>query len=221
MSKYKIRITNLSIVKDESILLDSQNIDIKPSSISIIAGSSGSGKTSILRIINRLDEPSGGNILYNGVNIKDIDIIKLRKSIVLVPQIPTTFNNTVKDNLLIQSKLGITPYPSDDIIIKTLNICGLDKHYMDKNAENLSLGEKQRVCIARSIINKPDVLLLDEPTSSLDIQNSQAILKLITDLNNELGITIIMVTHKIEQSKMLSADYYTLNNKQLTQGIID
>ena len=98
-------------------------------------------------------------------------------------------------------------------------MCGLSENFINKNAQLLSLGEKQRVCIARSIINKPDVLLLDEPTSSLDFENSLSILHLINDLNKELGITIILVTHKIDEARYLNADYYTLSNGIINKGI--
>ena len=106
-------------------------------------------------------------------------------------------------------------------MIQTLELCGLSEQFLHKNAEELSVGEKQRVCIARSIINSPDVLLLDEPTSSLDKDNSVSILQLINNLNKELGITIILVTHKIEESKFLNGDYYTLSDGHIYKGLIN
>lgn len=210
MSNYKLELKNLSLVRGGSPVLNNINLKFKEGTKSLITGKSGSGKTSLLRLLNRLNDPSEGKIYYNGLDIKDMNVIDLRRQITLVPQIPIIFDKTVKDNITIQSKFGISPCPSLDQITKTLELCGLSQQFLDKDANQLSVGEKQRVCIARSIINKPDVLLLDEPTSSLDYDNSVSIYKLINNLNTELGITIIMVTHKIEESAVLNAEYYTL-----------
>lgn len=219
MNKLKLELKNVSYKQNQSIILNNFNLQLKSQSKSIIIGKSGSGKTSLLRLINRLEEPTEGSIYYNDININDINVLDLRKKITLVPQIPIVFDYTVQDNLTIQSSLGIAPYPATSTILRTLELCGLSEQFLHKNADDLSVGEKQRVCIARSIINSPDVLLLDEPTSSLDRDNSVSILQLINNLNKELGITIILVTHKIEESKFLNGDYYTLSGGHINDGL--
>ena len=221
MNKYKIVIKHISLDKNQSVILNDINLELNPQSKSVIAGKSGSGKTSLLRLINRLEEPTEGSIHYDGINIFDINVLELRKKITLVPQIPIVLDYTVQDNLTVQSKLGIAPYPATSTMIQTLELCELSEDFLHKNAEDLSVGEKQRVCIARSIINSPDVLLLDEPTSSLDKGNSVSILQLINNLNKELGITIILVTHKIEESKFLNGDFYTLSDGHIHRGLIN
>lgn len=215
----KFEIKDLSLSRNSSVIFNKINLTIANGSISIIAGKSGSGKTSLLRLLNRLEDPVSGSIYYKEKDLKEYDVLQLRKDISLVQQIPIIIGNSVKDNLLLQSTLTKQPYPSDETLITTLDMCGLSENFINKNAQLLSLGEKQRVCIARSIINKPDVLLLDEPTSSLDFENSLSILHLINDLNKELGITIILVTHKIDEARYLNADYYTLSNGIINKGI--
>ncbi len=215
----KFEINNLSLTRNSTLILNKINLSITNSTISIITGKSGSGKTSLLRLLNRLEDPVSGSIYYNGKDIKEYDVLKLRKEISLVQQVPIILSKSVRDNLLMQSKLAKKPYPSHETLTTTLDMCGLSENFINKDANHLSLGEKQRVCIARSIVNKPDVLLLDEPTSSLDFENSLSILKLISDLNKELGITIILVTHKIDEARYLNADYYTLSNGIINKGI--
>ena len=219
MYKLKIVLKNVGFKQNQSLILKDLNLNLKSQSKSIIIGKSGSGKTSLLRLINRLEEPTQGSIYYNDTNIKEINALDLRKKVTLVAQIPIVFDYTVQDNLTIQSKLGIAPYPATSTIIHTLELCGLSEQFIHKNTDDLSVGEKQRVCIARSIINSPDVLLLDEPTSSLDRDNSISILQMINNLNKELGITIVLVTHKIEESKFLRGDYYTLSDGHINEGL--
>ncbi len=215
----KIKIKNVSLTKNNHTILSDINLEIKNKSKSVITGKSGSGKTSLLRLINRLEEPSSGSIYYNGTDIKQYDTLNLRTHVSLVLQIPIVLGDTVREDLLIQSNLDISPSPSTEKLVETLELCGLSEQFLNKKSDNLSIGEKQRLCIARSIINKPDLILLDEPSSSLDKDNSYSILQMINNLNKELGITIIMVTHKIDETTHLNADYYTLSDGHISRGL--
>ena len=109
MNKYKIVIKHIGLNKNQSVIFNDINLELSPQSKSVIAGKSGSGKTSLLRLINRLEEPTEGSIYYDGVNIIDINVLELRKKVTLVSQIPIVLDYTVQDNLTVQSKLGITP----------------------------------------------------------------------------------------------------------------
>jgi len=145
-----------------------------------IIGPSGSGKTSFLRLLNRLDEPSEGEILYQNKPLNSFKPTELRKNISLLFQEPYLFPGTVKSNLE-YCEAGCT---ESDIKFH-LERVGLKADFTKTDVSELSVGERQRVAIARSLILKPEVLLLDEPTASLDPSSSQTIEQLILSLYRE------------------------------------
>ncbi len=215
MNNYILQFKNISINRNGVYLLESIDLKLQALSLNIIKGKSGSGKTSFLRLINRLDEPTEGIIYFNDLSINTYSIVELRTSISMVFQIPITFDGTVRDNLLIQSNLGLYQQPSFEHLCYILDLCSLSRDYLERTASDLSVGEKQRLNIARSIIHKPKLLLLDEPTSALDNDNSQNIIDTIKMLNKDLGITILIATHKLHESDSLQADIYELKDRTI------
>ncbi len=168
-----------------------------------IIGPSGAGKTSLLRLLNRLDSPTEGEILYQNNPLESFPTTQLRKDISLIFQEPYLFPGTVGSNLEF-SKSDCT----EEGIKFHLEQVGLDPQFSGKDVSELSAGEKQRVAIARSLILKPEVLLLDEPTAALDPTSSRTIEQLILSLMDEFGLTVIMITHNPEQAKRMGG--YTL-----------
>ena len=167
-------------------------------SVSIL-GPSGSGKSSILKLLNRLDDPDSGNILFNGKKHNTYDVTELRKRIALIWQTPIVFKETVRDEICFALKISKRDYKLDDNeLLDFGRKFGFDESFLEKNPQEMSVGEKQRLSLIRALILKPDVLLLDEPTSALDIHSKAKVSALIkTALNNSLK-GIIMVTHDIE-----------------------
>lgn len=166
-----------------------------------ILGPSGSGKSSLLRLINRLDERTGGSILFHNKNIVDFIPCELRCRIGYLFQIPYLFEGTVRDNI----KYGCSNL--DDEKIKSLvERTHLKPEMLDREVDNLSIGEKQRVAFARLLANNPEILLLDEPTSALDPTHTDAIENLIKEIVKDRQITALMVTHHPEQALRMSGE---------------
>lgn len=198
----------------DNTILDDINIKLPIGYIHTIIGPSGAGKSTLIKLINRLIDPTQGRILIDNKNIKEYDIIELRRKIGMVFQQPYLFDGTVSDNI----KYGPVLKGSKYVDLKHyLNIVGLDESYMDRKVDDLSGGEAQRISIARSLANEPDVLLLDEPTSALDPASTQVIEDLIIELKDKLNLTFIWITHNMEQAKRVGDYTIFINNGSLIE----
>ncbi|MGN0923400.1 methionine ABC transporter ATP-binding protein [Ectopseudomonas mendocina] len=168
-----------------------------------IIGHSGAGKSTLLRLINRLEEPSGGRIEIDGVDVTALDANGLRRFRQQVGMIFQHFNllssKTVADNIAMPLRLagelsGAEIYAR---VSELLTRVGLQDH-ANKYPAQLSGGQKQRVGIARALSTRPKILLCDEATSALDPQTTTAVLQLLAEINRELGLTIVLITHEMD-----------------------
>lgn len=197
-------------------IIDSFTFDFERGRIYTIVGPSGSGKTSLLRLFNRLDEKSAGELIYNGRSITAYHPTELRRKIALVFQVPYLFPGTVTSNLTYCHKENLS---SDTNPASTyLPLVGLDVNLADSDPEKLSVGQKQRVALARALVQEPDILLLDEPTSALDPGAVRTIEELIVELNQKLGVTIILVTHNFRQALRLDGTSLLLIEGRLIES---
>jgi putative ABC transport system ATP-binding protein len=213
MNKTKIELYNVEKTKNQIKILKDINLRFNSGKIHNLIGHSGAGKTTLLRLLNRMDEPSSGRIEYDGKDIKDIPVLELRRRIGMVFQIPVMFDGTVKNNLSIPYSLRTNSnHVNEEDLINALELAGLQNDFLERRASELSVGEKQRLTVARALINKPDVLLLDEPTSALDHFTGIKLLESIKELNEALGLTIIMVTHQLEYARILGGRVINLVN---------
>lgn len=204
MTRLKIELHKVGKTKNGEVILRDINLEFISGERHILLGPSGAGKTTLLRLLNRMEDPSSGEITYEGKNIKDIPVLELRRKVGMVFQIPVVFDGTVKENLMIPYRLGLITGNSDEKELENaLNLAGLQTDFLRRNASSLSVGEKQRLNVARALINKPEVLLLDEPTSALDPGSAMRLIHSIRELNEHLGLTVIMVTHQMEYAKLL------------------
>ncbi|HHW57817.1 MAG TPA: phosphate ABC transporter ATP-binding protein [Clostridia bacterium] len=188
-----------------------KNISVKfeGGAIHTIVGPSGAGKSTLIKLINRLIDPTHGSILIDDVDIKTIDVIDLRRRIGMVFQQPHLFEGTVKENI----EYGPMLKGEKNVNVEYyLSIVGLNSEYATRDVKNLSGGEQQRVSIARTLANNPETLLLDEPTSALDPTSTEIVEKLIFNLKEKMNLTIIWITHNMEQAKRIG-DYTALLNK--------
>src|SRR3972149_6939603 len=186
-------------IKDTKIktqILSRLDLKVQRGELVTIMGASGSGKTTLLRLINRLSEIDSGNILLNGEDIKDHDPMELRRSIGMVFQVPVVFKGSVRDNFIFGMKMWGTMIDIESLARDVI----IPNDLLDADAEQLSVGEKQRLCIARALANKPEILLLDEPTSSLDAVSAEKIEMLLLRLRSERNLTMLWVTHEREQA---------------------
>jgi putative ABC transport system ATP-binding protein len=171
-----------------------------PEGASCVAGPSGSGKSTLLRLLNRLADPAAGRVLYRGTDVRERDPLELRREVALVPQLPALLDGTVETNIRYAARLnGAHPEPA-----RLLDLAGLDSTYAERDASRLSVGEQQRAMLARALAVEPDVLLLDEPTSALDHAARGAVEETLRDLRHRLGISLVLVTHDLDQARRMS-----------------
>lgn len=172
-----------------------------PEGATAIAGPSGSGKSSLLRLLNRLADPEAGRITYRGRPIEEPDVLSLRRQVMLVPQLPALIPGTVADNLAYAARLA--EHPGVDVA-ESLRAAGLDQSYADRDAARLSVGEQQRAMLARALAVEPAVLLLDEPTSALDAAATAIVEEALLGLRRRRDLSLVLVTHDAEQAARLA-----------------
>jgi len=184
------------------MLVDDVSFALPAGRVVAITGPSGSGKTSLLRLLNRLDEPSSGTVYFEQADYKTIPPRLLRRKIGLVTQRPFLFPGTIAENL----RFG--PAQRGEVLSQAeidqlLQQVGLED-YSSRNVSNLSGGEAQRVSFARTLANSPVILLLDEPTSSLDEASRQEVELLIQRTVRDQHLTCVLVTHDVAQALRLA-----------------
>lgn len=185
----------------EATILDHITTTIPDHGITVVLGPSGAGKSTLLRLINRLEVPTSGTVRVRGEDVAALDPLILRRRVGMVFQRPTPFPGTVRDNLKVAA-----PQAFDRELTPILEQCGLPDEFLDRDIEGLSGGEAQRVCLARALAAGPEVLLMDEPTSSLDPENRLAIEDLAIALARD-GLPLIWVTHDLAQADRLAASH--------------
>ena len=187
---------------DDSQVLADLNLIIEEGSLVCLIGSSGCGKTTTLKMINRLIEPTEGEIYINGKNIIDIDKTKLRRSIGYVIQHHGLFPHmTVKENIEIIPKLEKVPLQEiEQRTNKLINLMELDDEYLNISPSNLSGGQQQRVGVARAMANNPKIILMDEPFSALDPITRSNLQDELIKLHKETNTTIVFVTHDMDEA---------------------
>jgi putative ABC transport system ATP-binding protein len=165
-----------------------------------IVGPSGVGKSTLLRLLNRLADPSAGTVRYRGRDLREHDVLALRREVGLVPQLPALLEGTVADNVLYGPRLA----KQDADVAGSLRLAGLDPAFDSRPADALSVGEQQRVMLARTLALQPSVLLLDEPTSALDDSTKAAVEATLRNLRERLGLSFVLVTHDLDQAARLA-----------------
>jgi putative ABC transport system ATP-binding protein len=171
-----------------------------PGGASCVAGPSGSGKSTLLRLLNRLADPDSGTVRYRGRDVPEYDPLVLRREVSLVPQLPAPLEGTVSDNVL----YGVRLMDGDADVPRFLELSGLDPSFASRDASQLSVGEQQRVMLARALALEPSVLLLDEPTSALDAGARDAVERTLSHLRDELDLSFVLVTHDLDQAGRLA-----------------
>lgn len=206
-----LKLKNINVFYGDKKILDNINIEFERNKITSIIGPSGCGKTTLLKTINKiiLEENNAqitGYMEFDGINSNNIPIEILRKNIGIVFQNPTPFPMSIYKNISYALKYyGCNKKHLENKIIdilKSVNLYDEVKDKLNTSALKLSGGQKQRLCLARSLTVEPNILLLDEPCSSLDIVNSEKIENILIKLKE--NYTIIIVTHNINQAKKIS-----------------
>lgn len=214
--EFILEFENVTKYYGADLVFSNVNLKIKKGDVIALTGKSGCGKSTLLKCINRLEHINDGKIKFKGIDISEISMVQLRQKIGMVFQDYNLFEHlTVLDNLII-GLIKIKKHSRDESIHEALNMLKkldlIDKK--DNYPNELSGGQKQRVAIARTLLMKPDIILLDEPTSALDKEMKDSVLNLIKKIVEE-DMTLIIVSHEEEFIKKVSDTIYNLNNNKL------
>src|SRR5258707_484625 len=196
-------------------LVSDVSVKVHSGELLAIAGSSGAGKSSFLRLLNRLDEPTSGAVSFEGVDYRQIAPRDLRRKVGMVMQRPFLFPGTVADNVRFGPWQRGEVLP-DETVDRLLLQVGLPD-FASRNVANLSGGEAQRVSLARALANSPKVLLLDEPTSALDDESKAGIEMLIQKIMRETRLTCVMVTHDVAQAARMAGRVMFLDHGRMVR----
>jgi putative ABC transport system ATP-binding protein len=201
------RFEDVTVSVDSTPILSGVSVTIPDGRIAVVAGASGSGKTSLLRLCNRLDVPTAGRVLFRGTDLAEVEPRSHRRRVGMVFQKPVLFPGTVRDNLL-----AAEPGAAEAEMKDALHQADLETGFLDRIGDDLSGGEAQRVCLARALMCSPEVLLMDEPTASLHPSAVTALEKTTADLYRDRSMGVVWVTHDLDQIRRLAGHLVILEN---------
>lgn len=212
-------LSHVSQERGGSRILHDLTLDVPCTAITALVGPSGAGKTSLLRLFNRLDDPTAGEVRFEGRPLTSYPVGTLRRRVGFVFQRPVMFPGTVADNLRVATELApetetTAPLPME----RVLAAVELSADYAGREAGRLSGGEQQRVGLARAIMTRPEVLLLDEPTAALDPEIADRLLATIARLPAEHGVSVVMVTHRLAEAREISTWTIMLERGRLVEA---
>ncbi len=211
-----LRTEHLGRTVSGKMLVEDANFELRKGEVLAITGPSGSGKSSLLRLLNRLDEPTSGTVFVEDTDYRKIEPRELRRKLGLVTQRPFLFPGTVADNLRFgPAQRG--QVLSSETVEQLLAQVGL-KDYSGRNVATLSGGEAQRVSVARTLANSPLALLLDEPTSALDETAKREVESAIQQVVRDHGLTCVIVTHDVRQALRLAGTALVLEQGRIARN---
>jgi len=193
---------HLSRTTAERVLVNGISVQVQPGEVLAVVGPSGAGKSSFLRLLNRLDEPTGGTVRLNGQDYRELAPRELRRRVGMVMQVAYLFAGTVAANVAFGPRQNGERLSSEQIaaLLERVGLPG----YQVRDVSNLSGGEAQRVSLARTLANAPEALLLDEPTSALDDVSARGIEDLVRNIIRERRMTCVIVTHNTVQAHRIA-----------------
>ena len=214
-----IQFINVSKAYKEHNVIENINLEINKGELVVLIGPSGCGKTTILKMINRLIEPSNGQIKINGTDIEAQDPIELRRNIGYVIQQTGLFiHMTVRENIEIIPRLAKMPVSEIvDRTVKLMETVGLPEEFLDRYPNHLSGGQQQRVGVARAFAMNPDIILMDEPFSALDPLTRSQLQDELVSLQSKLHKTIVFVTHDMDEAVKIADRICILQGGRILQ----
>ena len=215
-----IKFVNVTKKYGDKTIIENFNLTVDKGDFLTIIGSSGSGKTTILKMINGLILPTEGTIFVNGKNILQEDMIQLRRNIGYAIQGSVLFPHmSVRENISYVPKLWNKNdnLKTEAAINKWMKIIGLDAEYLDRYPDELSGGQQQRVGIARALAASPDILLMDEPFGAVDKITREQLQEEIRRIYKQTGITVVFVTHDISEALYLGTKILVMDKGKIEQ----
>ena len=185
-----------------------------------LVGPSGAGKTSLMRLLNRLIDPTQGAIYFEGLDISQIPVIQLRQQVMLVNQEPRLLGMTVQEAISYPLLLrGLTPNQVQQSIGQWLERLQIPLDWLDRTELQLSVGQRQRVAIVRALVTQPKILLLDEPTSALDLGQASRLLTQLANLAQQKQMTILMSNHQLDLVQEFCSRVISLNQGRIIEDL--
>lgn len=194
------------------------DLEIPGRAVTALVGPSGAGKTSLLRLLNRLDEPASGEISYRSRPVAEYPVRELRCRVGFVFQTPVMFPGTVRENLQEAARIARNPAQNLEVEMRAaMELAELDWELAGREGERLSVGQKQRANIARALMTRPEVLLMDEPTSALDPETADRLTETVRHLSTEGGLAVVMITHRLAEARRVSDFTVVLEGGQVIE----
>lgn len=213
-----IELKDIKKTYDQTTVLNHFNLSIEQGEFITIIGTSGSGKTTILKMMNGLIQPTSGLVKVHGQDIQEQDLIQLRRHMGYVIQGSVLFPHlTVKQNIAYVLQLEKKTKNIDQIVDQWLETVQLDASFKDKYPHTLSGGQQQRVGIARALANQPDILLMDEPFGAVDEITRRQLQDELLKIYQQKKITILFVTHDIQEALKLGTKVLIMDQGQIQQ----
>jgi putative ABC transport system ATP-binding protein len=195
-----IRVEGLTLHRSGQAALQEVSFTVEQGETLVIIGPSGGGKSSLLRCLNRLEEPGPGHVFLDGQDITGLEVVELRRRVGMIFQKTAPFPGTIAENIAFGRGLKNESL-SRERILELMELASLDPGLADRPASELSGGQEQRMAIARALALEPDVLLLDEPTSALDPIATHHVEESLFSLRAKMNLTLVWVSHQIEQAR--------------------
>jgi len=211
-----IEVRQLSLKRSNRHILRDVSFEAHKGEILVIIGPSGGGKSSLLRCINRLEEPESKRVFLNGDDITVLPVVELRRRVGMIFQKAVPFAGSVMENIAYGPALRAENL-SRERVLELMELASLESEFIDRPADQLSGGQEQRLAIARALANEPDVLLLDEPTSALDPIATRNVEESLLTLKSQLGLTMLWVSHAIEQARRVADRVLLLNEGRVVR----
>jgi putative ABC transport system ATP-binding protein len=192
-------------------ILDRLDAHLHDGVATAVAGPSGSGKSTLLRLLNRLADPTSGRVLFRGRDVRELDVLDLRRRAVLVPQRAVALT----DDVAAEVRVAAPDLPGSAVAELLRRVMLEPGDYLDRSPVSLSGGELQRLCLARALAVAPECLLLDEPTSALDPRAADAVDDVIRSLVAD-GLAVVLVSHDVRRAAAVADDVLILHEGRVT-----
>lgn len=204
---------------DSDFSIKDFNLKVEEGEFVTVIGTSGCGKTTILKMINSLVEPSSGEVIVNGSSISNADVVQLRRGIGYAIQGTLLFPHlTIKENIAyVPNLINESREKTESDVLKWMEIVGLDESLLERYPHELSGGQQQRVGIARALAASPKILLMDEPFSAVDEITRNQLQKELKQIHEKTGITIMFVTHDIGEALYLGDKVLVMKDGNIEQ----
>ena len=208
-----LELQNVSFADSEKPILKDVSVNVEANDFISIIGPSGSGKSTFLKLCSHLISPTSGNIMFKDKDFNEYNPTDIRRNIAYCFQTPYLFGDTVMENINFPFFIRNVK-PDQKRVNDLFSMFHMTTEFLNKDTKTLSGGERQRIALIRSLLFKPEILLLDEITSALDGENAEIVENVIASLNNE-GVTVLWVTHDLEQSRRYANKLLTMESGEI------